>query len=62
MHVLLQSVVDSFDGKHDEASVYIRLYDNKLFLSDIQRSPDYCLTSVKVSYSVLVRHAVQTNL
>ena len=31
------------------ASVYIRLHDDKLFLSDDQQSPDYQAVRIKVS-------------
>lgn len=42
-----QSIVDSFGGKHDMASVYVGLCDNKLFLSDHQQSCDYQLARIK---------------
>jgi len=45
----VQSIVDSFGGKHDEASAYVRLDDNKLFLSDDQLSCDYQRASIKAS-------------
>ena len=52
--VLLQSVVDIFGGKDDMASVYVRLHDNKLFLSDYQQSCDYQLAKIKVSICFLM--------
>ena len=48
-NVFMQSIVDSFGGKYDTASAYVRLYDNKLFLSDDQQSLDYQLVSIKAS-------------
>jgi len=46
----VQSVVDTFDGKDDIASVYIRLDDNKLFVSDGQlSSSDYQQARIKVN-------------
>jgi len=45
----LQSIVDIFGGKHDVALVYVRLHDNKLFLSDRQQSHDCQLARIKVS-------------
>ena len=53
-NLFVQSIVNSFSGKCDEALVYIRLYDNKLFLSDNQQSPDYQLASIKASNKVFV--------
>jgi len=54
--VFTQSIVDSFDGKHDIASVYVRLHENKLFLSDDQRSLDYQLAKIKVGDNVFHKH------
>ena len=57
LHTLafMQSIVDSFDGKDDVASVYIRLHNNKLFISDVQLlSSDCQLVTIKVSHNVTV--------
>jgi len=45
----MQSIVDGFGSKYDAASAYVRLHDNKLFLSDNQQLPDYQLASIKAS-------------
>jgi len=47
-NVLVQSIVDCFGGQNDMVSLYVRLKDNKLFLSDEQRTADYQLARVKV--------------